>query len=280
MTAISSLDRFDPAPTADPSPPSPPPAATPEGGEPPPSASSWEASPDCRLFRRCLEGRGSEEWRQFQGRYESTLRNLLWRRARGVVEGQLELEVEDLLQELYCRLLSAGRSGRFLGRSDAELSRYLTRAAISVVADRRRALRADKRRIPVPNPRDETTHRPLEERMPACSEEETPERRYLLREARRTFLRHCDRLVGTQRGAKLGALRLALLDGCDSREVARRLGGALTPAQVDRLVHDLRRRLSREGIELPRRRRGGCRPRGGARRPVRSPRRCMVKSHG
>jgi RNA polymerase sigma factor (sigma-70 family) len=180
-----------------------------------------------------------------------------------VIEGQLGLEVEDLLQELYCRLLSAGRSGRFLGRTDAELGRYLRQAAISVVADRRRALRTDKRNVSVPSLEEDATRRWLEERPPTCPEEETPEGRYRLREARRTFSRHCDELARSQRAAKLGALRLTLLNGCSSREVARRLGGALTPAQVDRLVAKLRRRLHREGIALPRRR-GWSRPSGGA----------------
>jgi len=51
----------------------------------------------------------------------------------------------------------------------------------------------------------------------------------------------------------LSVLFLAYCRGLSSREIARRLGGGLTAARVDSLIHRVRRRLARGGIEIPRR---------------------------
>ncbi len=54
--------------------------------------------------------------------------------------------VEDLVQEVYCRLLGGGRRPRsFRGESEAQLMTYLQRVAASVVVDARRVALAEKR---------------------------------------------------------------------------------------------------------------------------------------
>ncbi len=65
------------------------------------------------------------------------------RRRRGSRE-----RVEDLVQEVYCRLLGGGGSGRprqFRGSSEAQLMSYLQRVAVSVVIDASGATLAEKR---------------------------------------------------------------------------------------------------------------------------------------
>ena len=52
-----------------------------------------------------------------------------------------------------------------------------------------------------------------------------------------------------QREAPREAVRVPRISGA----VAQRLGGGLTPARVDSLMHRVRRRLARGGIRIPRR---------------------------
>ena len=155
--------------------------------------------------------------------------------------------MEELVQELYCRLL-ASRHGGFRGHSEDELWRYLARVSHSLIVDRRRAYGARKRRA-----EPESSNAAVIERQQSF-EPHTPEDRLLRKESRQLFYRRCVEVArGDRTVLKLRALSLALLEGWSSRDIAQRLEGSLSPGQIDGLVSKLRRRLAQEGIELPRR---------------------------
>ncbi|MEE8524683.1 MAG: sigma-70 family RNA polymerase sigma factor [Thermoanaerobaculia bacterium] len=203
------------------------------------------AIPLCDLFRRCLTRRGSEEWREFVHRCGRGVRKAVWWafRRRGVELAADELD--ELVQDLYCRLLNIRR---FRGRSELELWAYLHRAAHSLAIDHRRAARAGKRRIKLVSAT--APDAPYEHFV---SPDASPEQRCLESERWRVFLARCATLAPRNRKATLRALRMALFEGWSSREIASRLDGALTAAQIDSLICRLTRRLIDEGLQVPRR---------------------------
>lgn len=167
-------------------------------------------------------------------------------------------QVDDLLQEVYCRLLSrGGRSLRlFRGAGEEELAAYLGRIAERTVADHLRTSRALKRgrgRLLAFGPcaGEEAVARAVDPRG-------TPEDLLLAAERHRHFRAVCRRLLpGPTAARDTRVLELALLGGWSSREIARALGGRLAPSSIDSLVCRLRRRLAESGIAVPKR---DCRP--------------------
>lgn len=226
------------------------------------------ATSACELFRRCLARRGGDEWREFHRRYNPRIRRTVLRafRQRGV--RLVEPDLDEFVQDLYCRLLTApGR--RFRGRSEPQLWTYLDRVARSVALDHRRASRAAKRRAQVVapggggeerdrpengRPRDGTPQRAAvpEAIDEMAARQVSPEERCLIREYGRLVGAGCRKHSCNDRAVTV--LRLAILEGWSSPEISRRLGGAMTPGQVDLLVCRLKRRLAKEGLKLPCRR--------------------------
>ena len=164
------------------------------------------------------------------------------------------LSREELLQEVYCRLLE--NRGRVLldCRADSlpAAAAYLRRVAASAAVDRLRLLAAVKR------------GRHLQVRLrnldrgrwsgSFIAESPGPEARLLARERRRRAFARGRRLAGGRTPRRdVSVLFLAYCRGLSSREIARRLGGGMTPARVDSLMHRLRRRLASRGIRIPRR---------------------------
>lgn len=237
------------------------------------------ATSACDLFHRCIDRRGGEEWYEFHRRYHPHVKKAV---RQALVQGGFavpEPDLEEIVQDLYCRLLASGRP--FRGRSETELWCYLGRIARNLALDRRRAARARKRWLeaaaldPGSPGCGATGFRPLgrtprERAEELVSSEPSPEERCVLNDCRRIFVARCREVVRGERARKI--LRLAILEGWSSREIARRLGG-MTPNQVDVLLCRLKKRLAKEGIRLPRRR-GGCKspsppargPTGGKRR--------------
>lgn len=172
-------------------------------------------------------------------------------------------EVEELVQEVYCRLLENRRRRlrSFRGDSEKSLRTFLSRVVRTVVINHVRHRQTSRRchglRDPEPLPRwrSEMRMQSLQvDQVPCLSP--SPERRVQTRQQRRLFRDRCQKVLGPRtyrRDAEI--LWLALLEGWSSREIASRV--ALSPSAVDTVVSRARRRLVAEGLELPERRGGG-----------------------
>lgn len=205
------------------------------------------------LFRSCSSADSDRAWREFVHRFHPRLvaavqRTLLRLDARSGDDDR----VEDLVQEIYCRLLAGGRRNlqRFQGETEAELVVYLQRIAASVVVDRRRVALAGKRWGGVRVTYEEWFTVTLRQGV----DRESPEERLLARERRREFLLVCRSALGRRSTATtLRIARLALLEGWTSREIAAGLDGQMGVAGIDSVIYRLRRSLAQRGIDLPRR---------------------------
>ena len=158
-------------------------------------------------------------------------------------------QVEEMVQEVYCRLLADGERRLAACRAEGEgqAVSYLSRVVERVVIDQFRRRRADKRGGGRLRPLASAEQRLLYD--PAGN----PEERLLAAERRQLLLAQWREIAGEIQGERnLRILRLALLEGWSSREIAQELG-KIRPSSVDSVVHRLRRRLAGEGVALPRR---------------------------
>ena len=195
-------------------------------------------SPACDLFHRCLEERGEESWYQFHKRYGSHLKRIV--RCTVRKHHLVGNEIEDVLQDIFCRIL-AGRRRSFFGRSDQQLWAYFRRVVSNFLIDRYRHSRFRKEPAvarggaqvdEIPTPEDVTIRRDTFRQLAALAA-------LVVRPDRRAL--------------ELRALRMVLIEGYSSREVAEISGGCINPQRVDRLVFRLRKKLSQAGVDLPRR---------------------------
>ena len=209
---------------------------------------------DAELVSVCAADRGPEVWSKFVERFGTRLTMGVRRAFRRAGIFPSPVDIEDLLQEVYCKLLASG--GRVLrncrGRHGSEVSAYLGRVAESVVLDYLRATAAEKRG------KDLVIQQILEQDMDMCDlaadRGPSPEERILNRERRDLLLSRCrQKSSGTSATRDLWLLYLAFFEGCTSREISRHLKGGLTPGSVDCAVHRLRKRLALQGLQLPRR---------------------------
>jgi DNA-directed RNA polymerase specialized sigma24 family protein len=166
-------------------------------------------------------------------------------------------QVEERVQEVYCRLVQGGTGRlRLLRRwSERQVVAYLARIAEGVVVDELRAKAAVKRgglRVAFAGCLGRLAERIADPRG-------NPEEQYLLAEGRRLLLERCRWLVQSMiwrqdRARVLRVLQLAFLEGWSSREISRAEGGKLAASSVDTLVHRARQRLIRSGLRVPNRR--------------------------
>ena len=207
-----------------------------------------------QLVRRCGTVGDDAAWEQFAlrlgPRLEAFIRRILL--AAGVAISRER--IEELRQEVYCRLLERDRRllRRFRGGSEGEVAIYLGRVARSAVIDQLRTLGAAKRGAGLALVSlDATTSAHL---VPAAATP-NPEQHLLARERREQALARCRRAAGSRASRRtLRILELALLEGWTSREiVAAPVGRGLAHSTIDSLVCRARRRLAREGVRLPRR---------------------------
>ena len=206
------------------------------------------------LLRRCATGGDGAAWREFLELFGAALSAGVRKVARQAGLPGDPASREELLQEVYCRLLE--NRGRILldcrGDSAPAVAAYLRRVAESAAVDRLRLLTAAKRGRHLLVRLNEANRGRW--RGSFVAEAPGPEARLLARERRRRAFARCRRLVGGRSPQRdLSVLYLAYCRGLSSREIARRLGGGLTPARVDSLMHRVRRRLARGGIRIPRR---------------------------
>jgi len=210
-----------------------------------------------RLLDRCAEGRDPEAWREFVTRFGRRLAAAIRRAFRRAGLTPTREEVEDLRQEVYCRLLEreARPLRRCRGSSDRAVVAYLCKIAESVALDHLRASGAAKRgrdrRVEIRD--EEGTDWVARAEDPGPS----PEDRLLARERKSLALSSFRQAAGKDSVRRdTGVFYLALVEGWSSREICRRLDGAMSPGGIDCLIHRMKRRLARQGILLPARAQG------------------------
>jgi RNA polymerase sigma factor (sigma-70 family) len=195
-------------------------------------------------------GQPDPDWESLVRSRGRLLRVRVWRALMRLGLGSRLDLAEELLQEVYCRLFedAAARLRRCRGYRVGSIDSYLGMIAERTVYDHVRVTSALKRSgVEVV----QRSRRRLEE-VPDPGE--NPERRLLRREEFGLFLDRCRTLRGLGSGRRNAwVLRLALIQGFSSREIARAAGGRMTPRAVDLLISRIRRRLARDGFALPHR---------------------------
>lgn len=160
------------------------------------------------------------------------------------------VELAELVQEVYCRVLDGRFPDAVVDWPAPQLWAYLNRIARSVVVDTLRNRCARKRGGP---PRVEggcAVDHDRRDRRPAAALTDrrapgpTPEERLLAREGAKAVRRRVHELGGAEHGARnLRILELAAVEGYTAPEIARRLAGGLSASTVHTVLHRIRRQL-------------------------------------
>lgn len=195
------------------------------------------------LVHRCAEDRASAAWDVLVERYGRCVEHGVHLALDRFGLSPEPALVEDLTQEAYCRLVEGGgrRLRTFRGTVPAELAAWLRRIAEHTALDHLRAAAAAKRggdRVVGESAVAQDREDPV-----AC-----PQTRIEDRERLRHFARRCRALTEGEENARI--LKLVLVGGWTSRDVARASRGTVSPSRVDSLVYRLRRRLKEEGLNL------------------------------
>ncbi len=201
-------------------------------------------------------------WEELIGRYGPALKARVGSVLRRSGVPPRREAVEEIVQEVYCRLLAA--DGRRLRRcratSHGQIGAFLGRVAERVTLDQLRAARAQKRGgargasgcpggeagqgsqgVP-PGRWSEWDERAVDPRA-------NPEELVLSRERLRLFLERCGALAGRRdyrRNARILALAVA---GWNSGEIARAVGGRLSARSIDGLLLRVRRYVAANARE-------------------------------
>ncbi len=196
-------------------------------------------------------GRGLPSGEEIVRRFGRRLEAKAWRALAQLGETPRADQVEEVLQEVYCRLLDRDALTACRAANEGQAVSYLFRVVDSVVFDQMRRGRAAKRgggwaTRSMPSAAE---RRLLRSKVDPGG---TPEDRLLAAEQRRLLFARWRDIGNEMQGERnLRILRLALIEGWSSREIART--HKLSPSSVDTVVHRLRRRLSEDGYALPRR---------------------------
>ena len=207
------------------------------------------ASPVVELFHRCARSQDDRAWESFVDCFGPRIRHGVHRALRRLEEICGPEDVEDLVQDVYRRLLERVRRGRssFRGETEGEVKRYLQRVCDSAVLDLSRSRRAAKRRAYIRVLASANVERIVDRAA-------TPEAACLRREARAELVRSCREVVsGPERERDLAIFKLAILDGWTSREIAEGCDFGLKTGSIDSVLSRQRRRLEERGVSVPRR---------------------------
>ncbi|HXU46905.1 MAG TPA: sigma-70 family RNA polymerase sigma factor [Thermoanaerobaculia bacterium] len=161
-------------------------------------------------------------------------------------------DMEELVQESFCRLLDGGRLGACRG-GEITLAKYVARLGERVALDRLRGTRTSKRGHRALLPLDRPGVGALAQR--AVDPAANPEERLLSAEKRRHLFERVAALTGGRTPRRDARILTCALAGWTSAEISRACGGRLTPATVNTLLHRLRTKLAGHGFPLP----GSCR---------------------
>jgi RNA polymerase sigma factor (sigma-70 family) len=205
------------------------------------------------LFRTCTQGsRDDRAWGEFVLRFQPRLRAGVARVLRRLDQAVTLDAVEDLVQDVYCRLLERGGGGSFRGDSEGEVLTYLQRICESVVVDRLRGLATTKRG-------GRARFVELDRHDAAIAEAVadggmSPEKRCLHGELRSLLLDGCrdhEKSPGRERNRTI--FELAVLDGWTSHEIAKGFDWGLKAGSIDSVVHRQRKKLRERGLGVPQR---------------------------
>lgn len=203
---------------------------------------------DRRILRRSSwEKAGEAFWEELVRRHGETLkvriRGIL--RAAGIDPGPERLE--EMVQEVYFRLLSRGMKHLNRGVDNRDLvPAYMARIAERVAIDEVRAHRSGRH--------TKVRWVPVDPENLVADSSSNPEDRFLRAEKRRLFLDRCRAVAALGRENQrrnFRILHLAFLEGWSSREIAR-AEGRLAASTVDTVVSRARRLLEKRlGVALP-----------------------------
>jgi DNA-directed RNA polymerase specialized sigma24 family protein len=181
------------------------------------------------------------DWEELVGRFGQGLRCRVRQTLRRSGVAVSPEHLDDLTQEIYCRLLADGsrRLTGCRGRSAGQVGAYLGRLAERVVFDQLRLARAVKRggRLAI-----EVGLAGRRGAQQVADPAAGPEERVLLGE-RCGRVRRCCATLGGQQAVLV--VELVLAAGFTTPEIAAALGGGVTPQAVRRLISTVRRRLRR-----------------------------------
>jgi RNA polymerase sigma factor (sigma-70 family) len=184
-------------------------------------------------------------WEQFAHRHGHDLVRCAAAAARRIGWRAEPSEVDEIVQEVYCRLLEGRFPAGIAGWPPEQLWGYLQRIVRSVIVDEVRS-RCARKRGGVPQGEASASHgnggtATLGDRRAPGP---TPEERLLSRERARALRRRIHEL-GAEHGARnLRILELAAVEGCTAAEISRRLAGALTASSIHTVLHRLRQQLA------------------------------------
>ena len=179
-------------------------------------------------------------WEELAGAHGRDMERCVARATRAVGWRATGEDIEELVQEVYCRLLERDGTGEAWARRPApQLWSYVHRIARSVVVDLLRSRAAKKRGAALRC--DVRPEALAERRAPGPSVEE----RLLARERVAHLQRRVCELSGAGQGERnLHILELAAVEGCTAAEISRRLAGALTASSIHTVLHRLRHQLA------------------------------------
>ncbi|HXT20395.1 MAG TPA: sigma-70 family RNA polymerase sigma factor, partial [Thermoanaerobaculia bacterium] len=165
-------------------------------------------------------------------------------------------DLDELVQEVYCRVLDGRFPDAAMEWPPPQLWAYLNRIARNVVIDEVRSRCAKKRGGPPRNTGGGGDGQPAQHhgrrgshRLTAALAERrapgpTPEERLLAREGARAVRRRVHELGGAEQGARnVRILELAAVEGFTAPEIARRLACGLSASTVHTVLHRIRRQL-------------------------------------
>lgn len=199
-------------------------------------------TPIDELVETCSRPESGDAWDELIRRFGGAIRGAVYETTEVLDVARSHEGRQELVQEVYCRLLENRRRylRAFRGASESQARLFFVRIARSVVHDHARQIRATKR-----GGEQDLSLKDKFVPLPELTNRVSPEDSYLRLEQWRNFWRHArDTLRHHPLGRRdLSIFRWYTIEGCSSREISTRLRGSLKPTSVLSVVHRVRHRL-------------------------------------
>lgn len=205
-----------------------------------------ESSVLADLWRRCSDEDREGDWAQFLSRVEPRIRGFLTSQILGLGLEPGNGVIDELTQDVYCRLFEADRRALRQCRAtcDHQMLAYLKTICRSAAVDHHRALMAKKRG------RGSVHSLPMSGREIQPSADRSPEDTVLTHQLRVRLRRLLSNLGTPEQSRRNGWIfERAVVDGWTSREIACRTG--LEPSGIDSLISRMKQRLRALGLSVP-----------------------------